>query len=99
MVLGPASDGGYYLIGLKRAHPRLFTDIAWGTDTVARSTCERAAEIGLATTLLPEWYDVDDIETLGWLKDELAGHSTRFRAGGPAPASRAFLNIAPQIKL
>ena len=99
MVLGPASDGGYYLIGLKRAHPRLFTDIAWGTDTVARSTCERAAEIGLATTLLPEWYDVDDIETLGWLKEELAGRSTRFRAGGPAPASRAFLNIAPQIKL
>jgi uncharacterized protein len=99
MVLGPASDGGYYLIGLKHPHPQLFTDIAWGTDTVARSTCERAAAIGLATTLLPEWYDVDDIETLGWLKDELAGRSTRFRAGGPAPASRAFLNIAPQIKL
>ena len=64
MVLGPASDGGYYLIGLKHPHRQLFTQIAWGTETVARSTCERAAEIGLATTLLPEWYDVDDIETL-----------------------------------
>ncbi len=87
----------YYLIGLKHAHRQLFTRIAWGTETVARSTCERAAEIGLATTLLPEWYDVDDLETLRWLQDELAGHSTRFRAGGFAPASRAFLKTAPQI--
>jgi uncharacterized protein len=97
MVLGPASDGGYYLIGLKHPHEQLFTQIAWGTETVARSTCERAAEIGLATTLLPEWYDVDDIETLRWLQDELAGHSTRFRGGGFAAASRAFLKTAPQI--
>lgn len=96
MVLGPASDGGYYLIGLKRPHRRLFTQIAWGTETVARSTCERAAEIGLAMALLPEWYDIDDIETLNWLKEELAGNSTRFRGGGLAPATRAFLNAAPQ---
>jgi rSAM/selenodomain-associated transferase 1 len=91
MVLGPACDGGYYLIGLKQPHQGLFTRIAWGTETVARATCERAAEIGLATTLLPEWYDVDDIETLHCLREELAGRSTRFRDGGFAPASRAFL--------
>jgi uncharacterized protein len=99
MVLGPASDGGYYLIGLKQPHERLFARIAWGTETVARATCERAAEIGLATTLLPEWYDVDDVETLRWLQDELAGHSTRFRGGGFAAASRAFLKAAPQISV
>jgi rSAM/selenodomain-associated transferase 1 len=97
MVLGPASDGGYYLMGLKHPHPQLFRQIAWGTETVARSTCERAAEIGLATTLLPEWYDVDDLETLRWLQDELAGHSTRFQAGGYAAASRAFLKTTPRI--
>jgi hypothetical protein len=96
MVLGPASDGGYYLIGLKRPHRRLFAEIAWGTETVARSTCERAAEIGLATILLPEWYDVDDLETLRWLQDELAGKSTRFRAGGFASASRAVLKTPTQ---
>jgi rSAM/selenodomain-associated transferase 1 len=95
MVLGPASDGGYYLIGLKRPHQHLFTQIAWGTDSVARSTCQRAADIGLATMLLPEWYDIDDVETLGWLADELAGRSVRFRGGGLAPASRAFLKAAP----
>src|SRR5215468_2923177 len=98
MVLGPASDGGYYLIGLKQPHQELFRRIAWGTETVAQSTCERAAEIGLATTLLPEWYDVDDNETLRWLQEELAGHSTRFRAGGAAPASRAFLKAGPQTR-
>ena len=47
--------------------------------------------------LLAEWYDVDDIETLRWLLEELAGHSTRFRGGGFAAASRAFLKAAPQI--
>jgi rSAM/selenodomain-associated transferase 1 len=97
MVLGPASDGGYYLIGLKQPHRHLFTQIAWGPETVAHATRERAAEIGLATTLLPEWYDVDDIETLGWLQEELAGHSSRFHTGGFAPATRAFLEAGPQI--
>jgi uncharacterized protein len=97
MVLGPASDGGYYLIGLKHMHPQLFTRIAWGTDIVASATRERAAEIGLATTLLPEWYDIDDVETLRWLQEELAGRSRRFRAGGVAPASRAFLNDMPEF--
>jgi hypothetical protein len=99
MVLGPASDGGYYLIGLKRPHGHLFTDIAWGTETVARSTCERAAEIELATTRLGEWYDVDDVQTLHWLQDELAGRSIRFRGGGFAAASRAFLGAGLQISL
>lgn len=94
LVLGPASDGGYYLIGLKRPHQRLFTQIEWGTDTVFSRTCERAAEIGLATTLLPEWYDIDDVETLQWLRDELTGHSARFRGGSPASATRTFLASA-----
>ena len=96
MVLGPASDGGYYLIGLKHPHRRCSRE-SHGEQKPCSPTCERAAEIGLATTLLPEWYDVDDIETLRWLQDELAGHSTRFRGGGFAPASRAFLKAAPQI--
>ena len=98
MVLGPASDGGYYLIGLKRPHKELFTQIEWGTQTVFRRTCERAAEIGLATTLLPEWYDIDDIETLGWLRDELTGSSTRFCGGSSASATRSFLATAPPAR-
>ena len=91
MVLGPASDGGYYLIGLKQPHRHLFTGIAWGTDTVAHRTCDRANEIGLEAALLPEWYDIDDTTTLKWLRDELAGTSSRFRGGGRATATRSFL--------
>ena len=91
MVLGPAADGGYYLIGLKHPHRRLFADMAWGTETVARRTLDRAAEIHLATAQLPEWYDIDDAETLGWLRAELAGRSERFRNGGAAMATRNYL--------
>jgi hypothetical protein len=90
-VLGPAADGGYYLIGLKQAHRRLFADIVWGTNLVAQRTRERASEIGLPMVELPEWYDIDDAEAFIWLTTELAGHSERFRDGGPAAATRAYL--------
>jgi rSAM/selenodomain-associated transferase 1 len=93
VVLGPAADGGYYLIGLKVAHRHLFEGIPWGTASVARLTIERAAEIGLDVALLPEWYDVDDAQSLRWLQHELAGRSDRFQGGGPAPATRAFLGV------
>jgi uncharacterized protein len=70
-VLGPSSDGGYYLLGLKVAHRRMFEDIAWSTERVAEQTLQRAREIGLDVHLLPTWYDVDDIETLRRLHVEL----------------------------
>jgi hypothetical protein len=91
VVVGPSCDGGYYLIGLKSAHGRLFEDVPWGTSEVARRTFERAAEIGLEVARLPEWYDVDDAESLGWLQEELAGRSRRFRSGSAATATRALL--------
>src|SRR6266849_6826228 len=70
VVLGPASDGGYYLIGLKYVHKAVFSDIPWGTSSVARLTLERAKQRALEYELLPEWYDVDDAETLEWLNEE-----------------------------
>lgn len=70
-VLGPAHDGGYYLLGVKAAHRRLFEDIAWSTEHVARQTQERAAELGLPVHVLPTWYDVDDIGALKMLQAEL----------------------------
>jgi rSAM/selenodomain-associated transferase 1 len=71
VVLGPATDGGYYLIGLKHPHRHLFHDIAWSTERVYRQTAERAAGIGLELVTLPAWYDVDDAASLGWLCREL----------------------------
>ena len=71
VVLGPAIDGGYYLIGLKQPHPRLFDDIDWSTERVFRQTVERATSLGLPVVTLPTWYDVDDRTSLTWLGQEL----------------------------
>jgi uncharacterized protein len=75
-VLGPAHDGGYYLLGVKAAHHRLFEDIAWSTEHVARQTRERAAELGLPVHILPTWYDVDDVRALRMLHAELFDHQS-----------------------
>ncbi len=72
-VLGPSSDGGYYLLGLKTAHRRLFENIAWSTERVAEQTLDRAREIKLEVHRLPVWYDVDDIDGLRRLHAELHG--------------------------
>jgi uncharacterized protein len=85
VVLGPARDGGYYLIGLRRLHAVLFEDIHWGTEAVLAETRERALAVGLELKLLPEWYDVDTPEELGRLRRELGGR------GPGARFTRAFL--------
>ncbi len=72
-VLGPSSDGGYYLLGLKAAHRRMFEDIDWSTERVAEQTRVRAREVGLELHSLPVWYDVDDIDGLRRLHGELSG--------------------------
>jgi rSAM/selenodomain-associated transferase 1 len=84
-VLGPSSDGGYYLLGLKVAHRRMFEDIAWSTERVAAQTLQRAREIGLEVHSLPVWYDVDDIEGLRRLRAELSGDDPDRRRGRAHP--------------
>jgi len=64
VVLGPARDGGYYLIGASRHLPRLFEAIAWGTEIVARQTIDRIHEQQLTAALLPMKQDVDRPEDL-----------------------------------
>lgn len=70
LVLGPATDGGYYLIGLKSAPSELFTGIDWSTEHVLRQTLHRAAQLRLSVYQLPVWYDVDDLATLQQFCDE-----------------------------
>ena len=82
-VLGACDDGGYYILGLKAPHARLFADIAWSTAAVAEATRERAREVGLARGELAPWYDVDDAASLGTLLADRAGYA--------APATRAVL--------
>jgi hypothetical protein len=81
-VLGPSSDGGYYLLGLKAAHHRMFEDIAWSTERVAEQTLERAREIDLEVHKLPVWYDVDDMDGLRRLHAELCGEDLQRRRPG-----------------
>jgi rSAM/selenodomain-associated transferase 1 len=73
VVLGAADDGGYYLIGMKSAHARLFEEIEWSTPRVAAQTIARAEECYLPVALLPAWYDVDDAAALARLCEELLG--------------------------
>jgi rSAM/selenodomain-associated transferase 1 len=93
IVLGPAKDGGYYLIGLKHAQARLFDEIAWSTSLVFAQTVERAREIGLEPLVLPVWYDVDDVESLQRLAAELLGEDGKSDRGATyrAPHTAAFL--------
>jgi rSAM/selenodomain-associated transferase 1 len=90
MVLGPAEDGGYYLIGLGAPQPGLLSDIAMSTPTVLADTVARAAMRGLRVALLPHWYDVDTIA-------DLARLATALRHAPPdsAAATRAFLLQLP----
>jgi rSAM/selenodomain-associated transferase 1 len=94
VVLGPAADGGYYLIGLKHFHQRLFEEIDWSTERVFRQTLARADEIGVTVALLPKWYDVDDAATLAMLAREIGpcpSIASPYLNGYRAPSTTAFL--------
>jgi rSAM/selenodomain-associated transferase 1 len=71
VVLGPAQDGGYYLIGMKEPHPGLLRNVKMSTQNVLRDTLNLARRSGVSTSLLPEWYDVDTIEDLQRLKNDI----------------------------
>jgi hypothetical protein len=71
VVLGPCDDGGYYLIGLKRAAPRLLREVTMSTPTVVQDTIALAHQAGLSVELLPTWYDVDTVAELERLSQEL----------------------------
>ena len=59
VVLGPATDGGYWLVGLGRPQPQLFRDIPWSTERVFIETTKRIRQAGLSVQLLRELQDVD----------------------------------------
>ncbi len=71
LALGPASDGGYYLMALSRPRPALFTGIAWSTASVFASTTERAGALGLSVRVLETLPDIDTLEDLRAERDRL----------------------------
>ncbi|WP_116125262.1 TIGR04282 family arsenosugar biosynthesis glycosyltransferase [Lewinella sp. IMCC34183] len=69
LVIGPAVDGGYYLMGMRHPHPSLFQYMTWSTQYVLDETLARAQVLGLSVARLPELSDVDHLEdwqSYGW---------------------------------
>lgn len=86
VVIGPAMDGGYYLIGGTPAMPEIFSGISWGTHAVLRETLDRLGHAKLA--ILPPWYDVDTLADCRFL----AAHIEAMAKSGHDP--HLFATIA-----
>ena len=71
VVLGPAEDGGYYLIGMDGPHPRLFSEVAWSSSSVLEETLCRCLQEGIECHMLPASYDVDTLPDLERLLTDL----------------------------
>lgn len=84
-ALGPARDGGYYLIGLNHLKPGVFSGIEWGGPGVFEAQKKNLETLGYRVHALPEWGDVDEPGDLESLQERLAGNPTA------APATRAAL--------
>lgn len=87
VVIGPSTDGGYYLLGARRLHHALFANIHWSTPTVFEETVAQARRAGLDVAQVPAWYDVDENDDLRKLVAELTPpeHAAR------APRTRVML--------
>lgn len=92
VVLGPTEDGGYYLIGMRRAHPELFSGIPWSTPRVLSETLIRARAAGLDTACLPPWFDVDTPDDLQRLRASLS------LPGDDAEHTRKFLTTSASTR-
>ena len=95
LVLGPAADGGYYLIGLRRDVPQLFSDVCWGTSEVLETTLRKAGQLRMSVSLLKTLRDVDRPEDLDvwrranspWKKGRFQWHTLSQRATDTRPES------------
>ena len=81
IVLGPATDGGFYLIGARRSVPTILDGIDWESPNVLSQTIDRLAETDCSLALLPPWYTVDRPDDLRML----AGHFRAMRCAGFDP--------------
>jgi rSAM/selenodomain-associated transferase 1 len=87
VVLGPADDGGYWLVGARGAAPPIFDGVPWGTEVVLAETLARGERAGLRVALADRWWDVDEPADLERLRRALADDPTI------APATRAALAL------
>ena len=72
VVIGPSTDGGYYLIGMRGQCHDLFSDISWSQETVLGETLDRVKSLALTVKSLPAMTDVDQLDELQLLRQLLA---------------------------
>jgi rSAM/selenodomain-associated transferase 1 len=82
VAIGPARDGGYYLIGLRRPEPDLFAGIRWGSSEVLTATLDRAQALGATVALLDEKEDIDDAAALGRYRQRQQGRTLTAAGAG-----------------
>lgn len=103
IVLGPAEDGGYYLIGMKRRWPQVTIDVEMSTSTVLKETVAIAESLGARVELLPPWFDVDEPADLRRLERDIeagidCGHHTKiFLTAGREVHACTLAVIAPAL--
>lgn len=95
LVLGPAADGGYYLVAVRteKLHRELFEGIPWSTEKVFDETMRRADKLGLRTELLPVGHDVDHPEDLERLVERLRDSPRR------CPRTRRLLSAWGRLEI
>jgi uncharacterized protein len=71
VVIGPATDGGFYLIGMRRTYPQMFAGVEWSTSTVCTRTVANLEALGLRVAVIETWHDVDDAASLAALSRRL----------------------------
>ncbi len=94
VTLGPAADGGYYLIGARLFLPDLFRGISWGTEHVLRQTRAAIERLGHRYHLLVPWYDVDRPQDLDRLREEIG----YLRRAQPVLVPRRLAEMLPDIE-
>lgn len=89
IVIGPSEDNGYYLIGLKKACFGIFEGVHWSSDRVFTETIKNVRRLNKKIFILNRWYDIDNAESLTYLKNELKREKDR----SVAPWTRKLLKI------
>jgi rSAM/selenodomain-associated transferase 1 len=90
IVLGPSLDGGYYLIGLNKPTPELFSDIPWSTDQVLSATLEKANGLSLSSQLLTVERDLDTLAELQYYIQESKGSRKKLISSRTAQVLRTL---------
>jgi len=95
VVLGPATDGGFVLVGMKKPPGTLFDNVRWSQPTTLLDVLDAAEQLGRSVAMLQPWYDIDTVENLGTLRA-----LQRIDASGilkPAECPRALQALARTV--